>query len=209
MPRTFFEVAVTVIVLLAVCVSDGAQTSRRQGGSFFSQFRIITERNIFSRQRGRRRVETRTERSQPARRVVRRTEESYLVLAGLAKVNDVYVAFLEDTRGGSLLRVTAGGSIARGKITKLNLDSVIYELEGNRTSVMIGQTLEGELGLLPVAEDSFVSLSETVAIADNAPVRDDANTPSTERSDTPPGSEDEAEIIRRLMERRKQEELGE
>jgi hypothetical protein len=115
----------------------------------------------------------------------------------LAKVDNVYVAFFEDTRGGPLIRVTAGGSLARGRITKLNLDSVVYQRGEDSASIMVGQTLEGKLGPVPLTLDSYVTLPTTVSTVSDTQTAEDANTPSA--------SGDESDILKRLMERRKQE----
>ena len=198
--RVFLKCAVTIIVLGAVCLCGAGRASGGGGDDFSSRYRIIIERNIFSRQRGRRAVETQRNEGRTARQVAPRSPESYLVLTGLARVDDIYVAFFEDTRGGSLIRVTAGGSLARGKVTKLNLDSVVYQKGEDSATIMVGQTLEGEAGALALTDDSYATLSEMVWAVAGTPASADANAPAS--------SGDEADILKRLMERRKQE-LGE
>jgi len=199
-PRVLSKCVIIVIMLGAISLSDAGRTSGAGANDFSSRYRIIIERNIFSRQRGRRAVDVRTGRSQPTRQVAPRSPESYLVLTGLAKVNNVYVAFFEDTRGGPLIRVTAGGSLARGRVTKLNLDSVVYQRGEDSASIMVGQTLEGKLGAVALAVDSYVTLPVKASTVAGTQTAADANTPAT--------SGDEADILKRLIERRRQE-LGE
>ncbi len=199
-PRALLKCVIIVIMLGAISLSDAGRTSGAGANEFSSHYRIIVERNIFSRQRGRRAVDNRTSGEQSTRQVAPRSQESYLVLTGLAKVNNVYVAFFEDTRGGPLIRVTAGGSLARGRVTKLNLDSVVYQRGEDSASIMVGQTLEGKLGAVALAVDSYVTLPATVSTVSDTQTAGDAHIPSA--------SGDEADILKRLIERRRQE-LGE
>ena len=196
----FLKGAIIIIMLGAICLADAAGTSGPGANDFSSRYRIITDRNIFSRQRGPRSVGSRTSGEQSARKVTPPTEESYFVLKGLAKVDDVYIAFFEDTRGGDLMRVTAGVSLARGKITKLNLDSVVYQRGEDSASILVGQTLEGKLAPVLLTYDSYVSLPTTASAAAAAPKTTDANAPAS--------SGDDSDVLKKLMERRKQE-LGE
>lgn len=196
----FLMGAIIILMLGAICLVDAAGTSGPGADDFSSRYRIITDRNIFSRQRGRRSAAIGTSAEQSTRKVTPPTAESYFVLKGLAKVDDVYVAFFEDTRGGDLIRVTAGGGLARGKITKLNLDSVVYQRGEDSASILVGQTLEGKLAPVLLTYDSYVSLAATVSVA--------AGTPKTADANAPASSGDESDILKKLMERRKQE-LGE
>lgn len=196
----FLTGAIITVMLGAICPVNAARTSGPGANDFSSRYRIITDRNIFSRQRGQRNVNTQTSAEQSTRKVTPPTAESYFVLKGLAKVDDVYVAFFEDTRGSELIRVTAGGSLARGKITKLNLDSVVYQRGEDSASILVGQTLEGKLGPVLLTYDDLVSLPATVSVAAGAPKTIDAN--------APPSSGDDSDVLKKLMERRKQE-LGE
>jgi len=198
--RTLLKTTIMLVILGAICLSGAAQTSTPPPQDSFSKYRIITERNIFSRQRGRRAATPRTDRERTVRQYTPPSPESYLVLKGLAKVDNVYVAFFEDTRGGALIRVTAGAGLARGRITKLNLDSVVYQRGDNKASIAIGQTLEGRLAPATLSLDNLVELARTAPIASSTQPADGNQPPAAE---TPPA--DEADILRKLMERRKQE----
>jgi hypothetical protein len=117
------------------------------------------------------------------------------VLKGIVQEDDAFIAFLEDTRGGQILRVRKGDSVARGVIKALGLDSIEYQLDDRTITVTMGYDLEGGQGAITMAQ--LYELSET--------------TPTTpqEGATSAPGesspSEDEAEILRQLMERRKQQ----
>ncbi len=88
----------------------------------WAQFQIIIERNIFSRQRGRRRREQTKEPERP--RYVP-TPESKIVLKGIVNQNGSFVAFFEDS--GSMLYVQAGDAVARGTVQALTLDHVVFQ----------------------------------------------------------------------------------
>ena len=203
--RTLLKTTIMLVIPGAICLSDAAQTSTPPPQDSFSKYRIITERNIFSRQRGRRTITQRTGREPTIRQYTPPSPESYLVLKGLAKVDNVYVAFFEDTRGGPLIRVTAGAGLARGRITKLNLDSVVYQRGRNEAAIAIGRTLEGKLAPATLSLDNLVELARTIPVAPSTQPAD-GNEPAAAET---PGSEtpaaDEADILRKLMERRKQE----
>jgi len=197
--RSSLKSAIIILMLGAICLAGNARTSGPGANDFSSRYRIISDRNIFSRQRGQRSVGPRTSGEQSTRQVAP-SPESYWALKGLAKVNDVYVAFFEDTRSGELIRVTTGGSLARGRITKLNLDSVVYQRGKDSASILVGQTLEGKLAPVALTYDNYVSLPTTASAAAPAPKTQDANAPAS--------SGDDSDILKKLMERRKQE-LGE
>jgi hypothetical protein len=185
---------VVICILAAIGISYAAETPADEAGEFWSQYKIIVERNIFSRNRGARTAD-RSVSSEEARRPPPTPQpESYFVLKGIAKVNESFVAFFEDSRGGEVIRVRAQDTIARGSIVKLTLDSAAYQNDANTVDVKVGQTLEGELaGTAP----TFENLLEWSATASAAESTEDAN--GTEKPS------DDAEVLRKLMERRRQE----
>jgi hypothetical protein len=190
---------VLLVLLLCTFYSSGAtETSEQKTDDFWSQHKIIVERNIFSRNRGRSATvrgtqEDRARIQQPAPQL-----ESYFVLKGVAKENDKFVAFLEDTRDGHVIQVIANESIARGKITKLTLDSIIYQRDSEETPVKVGETLQGRPAGVALTLDNLLNWSEMESTA--------LEPQPAESAETPVG--DDAEILKRLMERRRRE-LGE
>jgi hypothetical protein len=156
----------------------------------WSQYQIILQRNIFSRQRGPVR-QSRFERTRP---VVTRNPESYLILKGIVQQDGTFIAFVEDTQSNRVLRLCEGDSVARGSVKNFTLDSIEYVLEDKTTSVTISRDLEGGQGTLSMSR--LLELSATTSSSTSDP-----NT-ATEKT-VPTG--DEAEILRRLMEQRKQQ----
>ncbi len=157
----------------------------------WASYQIILQRNIFSRQRGpiRRR---RDDRPRPA---ITRNPESYLVLKGIVQEGDTFIAFIENTQTNTVLRLREGESVTRGTVKNFTLDSIEYQLEGNTISVVIGRDLEGGQGTLPMSRLMELSAGASSSVSDpNAPAKQEA---------VP--SEEEAEILRKLMEQRRQQ----
>jgi hypothetical protein len=85
--------------------------------------------------------------------------------------------------------------VARGTIKSLTLDSIEYELEGRAITVAFGQDLEGGRGAIGL--DDVAQWSTGVY-----------SSPSGQTStSSEPLTGDDAELLRRLMERR-QQQLG-
>lgn len=154
-------------------------------------YRIVVERNIFSRQRGPR-VE-RTRRRVPVAPPAP-DPESYVILKGIVQQDGEFIAFLEDTQTGQILRARQGDNVVRGKIAALTLDSLEYERDGSTTTIAMGSDLKGGRGAA-----AFTGMYEMTQ-AYSAP----SGQATTTESSSPP-SEDEAEILRQLMERRQQQ----
>lgn len=155
----------------------------------WAQYQIILQRNIFSRQRGPVRQRS-TDRPRP---VITRDPESYLVLKGIVQQDGTFIAFVENTQTNGVLILREGDSIARGSVKNFSLDSVEYQLGDNTVNVTIGHDLEGGQGTLP--------MSRLLQMSATTPTTSDPNAPAAQ----PTPSGDEAEILKRLMEQRKQQ----
>lgn len=157
----------------------------------WAKYQIVLQRNIFSRRRGPIRQ---MERDEQPRRVVMPDPESYLLLKGIVQENDTFIGFIEDTRGGEILRVHKGDSMARGVIKALSLDSIEYQLEDRTITVTIGHDLQGGQGA--------VTMTQLYELSQTSPTTSQEGTTQPSSS-----SEDDADILRQLMERR-QQQLG-
>jgi hypothetical protein len=67
--------------------------------------------------------------------------ESTLVLGGAMKYEGKFVAYVEDTSTGKTVEVTAGGSIARGTVTSVDLEGIVYTVDGKPRRILMGQSL--------------------------------------------------------------------
>ncbi len=179
------------ILILALSLPGFAQNTTAPGPQdAWATYQVILQRNIFSRQRSPARQR------QPGDRpttVVTPNLESYFLLKGIVMEADKFIAFLEDSRSNNVLRLREGDSVARGVVKNFTLDSIEYQREGRTTSVPLGRDLEGGQGavtinrLLELSAASSSTGGQKGASAEPAP------------------SGDEAEILKKLMEQRKQQ----
>lgn len=156
----------------------------------WGKYELILERNMFSRQRGAR---TREESDEGRREVAMPNPESYFRLRGIVQEDGRFIAFVEDTRAGNVLKLRQGDSVARGTIKALTLDTVEYQLGDQVTTVRLGYDLEGGQGAVTMNELMEWSQTATTPAA-----------PSEASSSEAPTGE-AADILKQLMERRRQE----
>jgi hypothetical protein len=154
----------------------------------WAKYEIILQRNIFSRQRG----GVRQRQAAQARPVITRNRESYLILKGIVQQDNTFIAFVEDTQNSNILKLREGDSIAGGTVKNFTLDSIEYQLQEKTVSVTVGRDLEGGQGTLPMSTLLQLSAASRPAGDPNAP-------------QGPTLTGDEAEILKRLMEQRKQQ----
>jgi len=159
------------------------------GQDIWAKYQIILQRNIFSRQRS----PIRQSQDVRARTVVTRNLESYLLLKGIVQQDGTFIAFVENTQNNSVLRLREGDSMARGLVKNFTLDSIEYQLEDKIISVTLGHDMEGGQGTL--------SMNRLLELSATSSPSSDPNA-ATEK---PTLSGDEAEILRKLMEQRKQQ----
>ncbi len=198
-----------LLLVLTATVWPAATTAPQAAApqDSWAKYQLILERNIFSRQRG------------PVRRpgedgdagpVKVPDPETHFILKGIVQENNEFIAFIEDTQAGTVLRLRQDDRIARGVIKALSLDGIEYQLEEHTTAVKLGYDLEGNLG--PVTAPAVVSQPVPTTPAAPAPpagsTRPAASAPSVTSSPAgqqPAPAGDEADILKRLMEQRKQQ----
>lgn len=159
----------------------------------WASFDVILNRNIFSRQRTSAR---RTEEIRESRSVVAPNPESYYLLKGVVQENDDFIAFIEDTQSGTVLRLRRGDPVARGTIKTLTLDGLEYQMEEKTVVVRMGLNLEGGQGV--PATGQILNLAPAPASSTSG-----QPAPSSPKPSAPSGAE--ADILKRLMEQRKQQ----
>jgi hypothetical protein len=158
------------------------------------KYDIILTRNMFSRQR----IPFRPRDKNVETQVVASNPETHFVLKGIAQENNQFIAFVEDTQGGGVQRLRSGDHVARGTVKTLSLDALEYQLEDKTISVKMGCDLEGTRVAAAAPVVSTPSASQT-------PTAAPAGQQATSPQQTPAASGDEAEILKRLMEQRKQQ----
>ena len=112
----------------------------------WDDFRILTDRNMFDRNRRPPVVRTpyveRTRTTPPLPPPPIDTDQ-YFVLLGIGLEGPQYTAFFEDSRAGKILQVSPGGVVGNGRLRAVNLDSVQYDRGGKFRIVKVGCTLTG------------------------------------------------------------------
>lgn len=187
--RMLALLAVVAALAIALWPAGGLGEEPAQKDSW-EAFKVIVERNMFSRQRGRRAEQAQGEQT---RAPVVLSPESYYILKGVAQEDGEFVAFLEDTRRNQILRVRKGDSVARGIVKALTLDAIEYQFGEQITTVAMGYDLQGGRGAVTLTQ--IYELSQTYSTI-----------PQQQKSTQPAATpEEEAEILKQLMERRQQQ----
>ena len=189
------KMALWIVALVVALIPAGwPMTARGRDASgqkdAWAKYEIILQRNIFSRNR--RAFRPQESREEP-QQVAMPNPESYYILKGIVQEDNEFIAFVEDKRGGTVLQLRQGDNVARGVIKTLNLDTLEYEMGDQVTTVRLGSDLEGGYGAVTSADVMEWSQTPTTTA------------PPAQSGSQPPPSGDEAEILRRLMEQRKQQ----
>jgi hypothetical protein len=146
----------------------------------WEDYEVLIERNLFSRQRGRRAIEAARPPAPPPPPAQR-----FVVLRGVSRRGESFTAFFEDTRSGEAIVAREGSLIVGGTVTGVELDGIRYELDGDEVEVGIGDNLE----------------------ASGAPVSA-AGAASPGPMPSAPADAGEVESILERLRRRRMEELG-
>ncbi|MBN2372220.1 hypothetical protein JXL19_00325 [bacterium] len=190
---SFRTCGLALILLLSAASAGGDENSKAKPS--WEDFRIISARNIFSRNRQPDIKPVFSESRQMT--VVEQKEESFLILRGIARKTDQYVAFVEDSRSSEMKQVYRGDKIGNGEITAISIDFLTYELEGNAIKVKTGMAFEGKAaGTIPGSFQGFGSSQKNfMNFSPGAQVE----------SQAAPQDESSNAILQRLKERRKKE----
>ncbi len=162
-----------------------ARRPRSERGEQWAKYNIILDRNMFSRTR----MPSRPQEAAEDRPKIVPNPESYYLLKGVVQEDHQFIAFVEDKRTGSVLRLREGESVARGTIKSLTLDGFQYQFQDKTIPVSMGSDLEGGSGAVTAGDLASFSSMAAPSTGSAAP------------------SADEAEILKRLMEQR-QQQLG-
>lgn len=120
---------------------ERTERSDRGGGGggaedYRGQYGVISEQNIFLRNRYR----PPTSRPASTPREPRSPEQSF-VLRGVVLEEGEHRAYFEDAARRTMMRVRAGDEIARGRITQVEIDAVLYEGPDQQVWVIVGSDL--------------------------------------------------------------------
>jgi len=132
----------SLLILLAAPIALALDSSEANETDSWDRYRVLSERNIFVRDRGGLR-ESRPVPEQTARAIDDDDSDRYLLLTATVQRGRESIAFVEDTRSGETVKVRMGHPIGRGKLVKITLGHVEYEREGTTTRIKIGSSLVG------------------------------------------------------------------
>lgn len=137
-----------LMAVLMVAPSAMAQAPAAGPGvpvqSFAEEYGIITRKNIFLRDR---RSAMDTENHAVTPPVSPTPVEKTYVLIGVAVGDQDSRAYFEHS--GMVEKHVIGETIGRGTVCEIQVDGVIYESEGRRTAVKVGQDLSGTIAPPP------------------------------------------------------------
>lgn len=117
--------------------------AQSNSGSYQDQYGLLSERNMFNRDRPRPRVR---DNSRPISRpdtTSPQAVERAIVLRGVAIEDNELHAYLENSRTGQRFRVAPGDTLASGRVAEIAIDAVAYEVDGRTAWIEIGQNLSG------------------------------------------------------------------
>jgi len=134
-----FGIAVFSLWLMSSAAIVCGEETKAAAIKSWDDYKVIAERNIFSRNRTRTVMLTEAQ-----RQIVTVPEQRYHTLRGITKESDSYISFIEDSRTSGVNRYRKGDSVAEGKITEITLDNISFKQGGKTLKVEIGMNLEGQ-----------------------------------------------------------------
>ncbi len=183
--RTITRILIILIFVMAGVSRSFSADETEVNNKTYSSYKVIYERNIFSKDRlpprELRRSDSKTQRTT---RVL-----SIYVLRGIAADSQQKAAFIEEQISGESMNAKLGTELLGGRITDIKYSYIIFEKDGRARKVKIGSEF-GKEELTVISERSDEK-SEEAAIEES------------KTDDAPVG--DESDILKKLMERRKSE----
>ncbi|HEX8323376.1 MAG TPA: hypothetical protein VF595_05625 [Tepidisphaeraceae bacterium] len=131
-----------ILTLLAGLTLSSVAYAQRSN-DFDEQYRVLSERNMFLRER---RAPRRNEPNRDTRPTVDTTPAGVArayVLRGVAIEDDELHAYLENTRNSEITRVAPGDALSGGRVVQIVIDAIAFEFEGKTAWVEIGQNMFG------------------------------------------------------------------
>lgn len=134
----------TGLLLVIAVTAIGASPTTRPAmvpAASWSDYKVIVDRNIFSRSRTPRSGGTRYVPQERPRSNNR--EEPEMTLSGVAVHLAVRLAFFDDPQSGETLRVGVGQRVGKGTVVSIAPEGVELRLDDRVRRVQIGQTVSG------------------------------------------------------------------
>lgn len=154
MTRRSLPLSLALVLCLGFVATARAELLKAPAQSW-DTYKVLSERNIFLR-----------DRSRPDRRTAPPAPvyppEHFILLRGIVRQGDQYIAFLEDTRNRTTSKARVNDPVAQGRIAHLALDYLEYEKNNKTVKVEMGKTLEGPAMAGPSVESSSPAIAAPV-----------------------------------------------
>jgi hypothetical protein len=159
-PRASLRLAAAIVAALALAAPAMAAATEADS---LEAFRVLSERNMFVKNRRRPEPPRATSRESYTRPAAPNPDEG-IVLRGIARGADTFVAFFENVRTGETSRVAAGSRVGRGVVRSVTLDAVTYDAGAEEPlKVTVGRTLTGMEAAQAASGRRVVSVTQTPA----------------------------------------------
>jgi len=180
------------MLVIASCAWGQGESESVEKERSWDAYEIIIQRNIFSRDRGQP-----VARGRPSGGYEETTPriERHLMLIGIAREEDRYLAFIEDIWSGETTKVRIGDNLSWGWVTSITLDSIEYNSDGEEVSVAIGEYVDNRSPSVSASRESPERAGET-------------EVPAGEVVEERPAATSGEESILERLKRKREKELG-
>src|SRR5690606_1497983 len=115
--RAFLIILVTLAAAAEAQERSSWRSRRSADTDLPPEYQPIVDNNIFVRQRSRRPIE-------PVTRPAPLPPERSMVLTGIVLEEGLFRAYIEDTRSGTIQRVSPGDTVATGAVGQITIDAI-------------------------------------------------------------------------------------
>jgi len=146
-------VAIILLLMLAVPAATGTPDSAPVGAEppEWERYEKVVDFNIFVRQRGRQTSPAPRDGSENSSPVA--MPAPHLVLRGVSRRDDAWIAFVEDIRSEQIMKVTSGDELNGGRVESISMAGISYRYGEATVDVVVG----GMIGAGRRAPDTAMS----------------------------------------------------
>jgi hypothetical protein len=148
-------------ILVAAHFAPAAETPTRRE-TYSERYGLLTTHNIFAKERPVLPATRPTIVPPPVH-----TAEELLVLRGVALDDDGYSAYVENLNDSSIMKLSPGDLVGRGKLGDIGIDSIEYLHDGKAEWISVGADLTGrQAPLITITNDTGSSSTPTTGPAE-------------------------------------------
>lgn len=208
--RRFIEFS--MMLVMAVGVFASAEETASPAAPAYENYKLIYEKNIFSRTRYTPERERRTNATIRRETVIL----SLYVLRGVAVETQNRLAFVEDQISGQFKRLVAGDQLLNGTIAEIHVDRVVFKEDDQVRDIRVGQEFDRLVSEVERPVEEIVSAEDANVTQAAAPRQTTREQPqqrpatsqssrTSQSSQSSQSSQDQSAILQQLLERRRQE----